>query len=154
MEDITPSEPKGKQKEVPAVVPTLSHSPEVVPYKPKTDWVVPLRKEPWFEVTKLKTTNEKLKYQPLQYRYLMELMDKMDPELVFQNLLLQPITLKLGKVLGLSFKLAQQFQTATKLQCFAVPQMGVVEVDKVHELLKQVMKREMPWSQAIQLSFW
>src|SRR6266436_1946136 len=130
MEDVTPSEPKGKQKEVPAVVPTPSHSPEVMPNKPKTDWVVPLRKEPQFEVTKLKVTNEKPKYQPLQYRYLTELMDKMDPKKVFQNLLSQPITLKLGKVLGSSFELAWQFQTATKSQCFAVSQTGVAEVDK------------------------
>ncbi len=57
-------------------------------------------------------------------------MNKMDPEKVFQNLLLQPITLKLGKVLGSSFKLAQQFQTVTKLQHFAVLQMGVAEVDE------------------------
>ena len=106
MGDVTPSEPKGKQKEVPAVVPTPSCSPEVAPYKPKTDWVVPLRKEPQFEVAKLKVTNEKLKYQPLQYRYSTELMNKMDPEKVFQNLLLQPIMLKLGEVLGSSFKLA------------------------------------------------
>src|SRR5258705_2166119 len=70
MEDITPSEPKGKQKEVPAVVPTPSRSPEVALNKPKTDWVVPPRKELRFEVTKLKATNEKLKYHPLQYRYL------------------------------------------------------------------------------------
>ncbi len=130
MGDVTPSEPKGKQKEVPAVVPTLSHSPEVVPYKPKTDQVVPLRKEPWFEVAEPKATKEKPKYQPLQYRYLTELMNKMVPEKVFQNLLSQPIMLKLGKVLGSSFELAQQFQTVTKSQCFAVPQMGVAEVDE------------------------
>src|SRR5258705_8190280 len=66
MEDVTPSEPKGKQKEVPAVVPTPSHSPEVVPNKPKTDRVVPPRKELWFEVTEPKVTNKKPKYQPLQ----------------------------------------------------------------------------------------
>jgi len=136
MEDITPSEPKGKQKEVPAVVPTLSHSPEVALNKPKTDWVVPLRKELQFEVAKPKATNEKLKYQPLQYRYSTELMNKMDPEKVFQNLLSQPIMLKLGEVLGSSFELAQWFQTVTKLQCFAVLQTGVAEVDKVCELLK------------------
>ncbi len=136
MEDITPSEPKGKKKEVPAVVPTPSHSSEVAPYKPKTDWVVPPRKEPQFEVTELKATNEKPKYQPLQYRYSTELMNKMDPKKVFQNLLSQPIMLKLGKVLGSSFKLAWWFQTVTKLQHFAVPQMVVVEVDKMCELPK------------------
>src|SRR5258705_7141525 len=136
MEDVTPSEPKEKQKEVPAVVPTLSHSPEVMLNKSKTDWVVPPRKEPQFEVAKLKVTNEKPKYQPLQYRYSMELMNKMDPEKVVQNLLLQPVMLKLGEVLGSSFELAQWFQTATKLQCFAALQTGVAEVDKVCELLK------------------
>src|SRR5258708_25898307 len=136
MEDITPSEPKGKQKEVPAVVPTPSCSPEVAPNKPKTDWVVPQKKELWFEVTKLKVTNEKLKYQPLQYRYSTELMNKMDPEKVFQNLLSQPIMLKLGKVLGLSFELAWQFQTATKSQRFAVLQMGVEEVDEERDAME------------------
>src|SRR5260221_14516573 len=136
MEDVTPSEPKGKQKEVPAVVPTPSRSPEVAPNKPKTDQVVPLRKELWFEVAKLKVTNKKPKYQPLQYRYSTELMNKMDPKKVFQNLLSQPIMLKLGKVLGSSFKLAWWFQTVTKLQHFAVPQMVVVEVDKMCELPK------------------
>src|SRR5258708_7546624 len=119
MEDVTPSEPKGKQKEVPAVVPTLSHSPEVMLNKPKTDRVVPLRKEPRFEVTEPKATNKKPKYQPLQYRYSTELMNKTDPKKVFQNLLSQPITLKLGEVLGSSFELARWFQTATKSQHFA-----------------------------------
>ncbi len=136
MEDVTPSEPKGKQKEVPAVVPTPSHSPEVAPNKPKTDRVVPLRKEPWFEVTEPKATNEKPKYQPLQYRYLTELMNKTDPEKVFQNLLSQPVMLKLGEVLGLSFELAQQFQTATKSQHFAVLQMGVAEVDEERDAME------------------
>ncbi len=136
MEDVTPSEPKGKQKEVPAVVPTPSCSPEVMLNKSKTDQVVPPRKEPWFEVTELKVTNKKPKYQPLQYRYSTELMNKMDPEKVFQNLLSQPVTLKLGEILGLSFELAWWFQTATKSQHFAVLQMGVVEVHEVHELLK------------------
>ncbi len=134
MGDVTPSEPKGKQKEVPAVVPTLSCSPEVMLNKSKTDQVVPLRKEPQFEVTEPKATNEKPKYQPLQYRYLIELMNKTDPEKVFQNLLSQPVMLKLGEVLGSSFKLAWQFQTVTKLQHFAVPQMGVAEVDEVCKL--------------------
>src|SRR5258708_10169606 len=136
MEDVTPSEPKGKQKEVPAVVPTLSCSPEVAPNKPKTDRVVPLRKELQFEVAKPKATNEKPKYQPLQYRYSTELMNKMDPKKVFQNLLSQPITLKLGEVLGSSFKLAQWFQTATKLQHFAVLQMGVAEVDEERDTME------------------
>src|SRR5258708_31238143 len=136
MEDVTPSEPKGKQEEVPAVVPTPSCSPEVALTKPKTDQVVPLRKELWFEVAKPKATNEKPKYQPLQYRYSTELMNKMDPEKVFQNLLLQPVMLKLGKVLGSSFELAWWFQTATKLQCFAVSQMGAAEVDEERDAME------------------
>src|SRR5258708_27007176 len=50
-------------------------------------------------------------------------MNKVDPELVFQKLLSQPITLKLGEILGSSFELSRRFQTATKSQCFPIQQM-------------------------------
>ena len=46
MADIIPTQPKGKQKEIPIVVPTPPHTPETVPNKTKPDRVLPSRKAP------------------------------------------------------------------------------------------------------------
>ncbi len=46
MADIVPTQPKGKQKENPTVVPTPPHTPETVLNKMKSDQVLPSRKAP------------------------------------------------------------------------------------------------------------
>src|SRR5258708_27661466 len=60
-------------------------------------------------------------------------MNKVDPELVFQKLLSQPITLKLGEILGSSFELSRRFQTATKSQCFPIQQMTTSNAEVLRE---------------------
>ena len=65
MADVIPTQPKGKQKENPIIVPTPPHTPEAAPHKLKTDQVLPPRKAPQFKVIDPKTPNEKLGNQPL-----------------------------------------------------------------------------------------
>src|SRR5258708_27369179 len=102
-----PSSSKGKQRET-VMVPTLSRVPERVSAVPR------------FEVADPEPSSEKPRPP---YKYASELMNKVDPESVFQKLLSQPITLKLGEILGSSFELSRRFQTATKSQCFPIQQM-------------------------------
>jgi len=99
----TPEQPK----ENPVVIPTSSRVPDVVPDKPKTERVLAPKKAPRFEVVDPKETVEKLRNQTLQYKYATELMNQTDQESVFQSLLSQPITLRLGEVLGSSFELSR-----------------------------------------------
>src|SRR5258708_37119982 len=63
-----------------------------------------------FEVVNLKSSNEKMRNQLPQYRYATELMNETNKEKVFQMLLNQPVTLKLGEVLGTSYDLGKCFQ--------------------------------------------
>src|SRR5258708_27953390 len=118
---VVPSQSKGKSKENPAVIPTSSRVPEVVPDKPR---VSAPKEAPRFEVFDPKTSNEKQRSQP-QYKYATELMEQTNQEVVFQKLLSQPVTLKLGEVLGSSFELGRQFQTATKSRRFPIHQVRV-----------------------------
>src|SRR5258708_3792814 len=127
-DDVIPSLSKGKSKENPVVIPTSSHVPDVIPDKPKTDRVSAPKEAPRFEVVDPKTSNEKQRSQP-QYKYATELMEQTNQESVFQKLLSQLVTLKLGEVLGLSFELGWRFQTVTKLQRFAIPQVRVSNVE-------------------------
>ena len=96
-DDVIASPSKGKSKENPVVIPTSSQVPERVS-APK--------EAPRFEVVDPKTFNEKQRSQ-LQYKYAMELMNQTNQESVFQKLLSQPVTLKLGEVLGSSFELGR-----------------------------------------------
>jgi len=105
MEDIIPSQSKGKQKETPAAIPTTSHVPEAMPNKLKADQVLPPKKAPRFEVIDPKLINEKSRNQSPQYKYVTEMMNEMNPEEVFQKLLDQPVTMKLGEILGSSYEL-------------------------------------------------
>ncbi len=72
------------------------------------------------DVTNPEASSEKP--QP-QHKYASELTNEVDPESVFQKLLSQPVTLKLGEILGLSFELSHQFQIATRSQQIPVQQM-------------------------------
>ncbi len=67
----------------------------------------------------------------------MELMNEMNPEELFQKLLSQPVTMKLGEVLGSSFELRKRFQAMTRLQCFAIPQMRATLVEMICGLSNQ-----------------
>src|SRR5258708_4730729 len=124
-DDVIASPSKGKSKENPVVIPTSSQVPERVS-APK--------EAPRFEVVDPKTFNEKKRSQ-LQYKYATELMNQTNQESVFQKLLSQPVTLKLGEVLGSSFELGWRFQTATKSQRFAIQQARVssMEVSDFHD---------------------
>ncbi len=73
------------------MVPTSSQVPERVSAIPR------------IEVADPEASSEKPRPQ---YKYMSELMNDMDPELVFQKLLSQPVTLKLGEILGSSFELS------------------------------------------------
>ncbi len=105
MEDVIPSQSKGKQKETPAVVPTTSQVPEVMPNKLKANRVLPPKKAPQFKVIDPKLINEKSRNQSPQYKYVTEMMNEMNPEEVFRKLLDQPVTMKLGEILGSSYEL-------------------------------------------------
>ncbi len=100
------------------MVPTLSRVPERVSAVPR------------FEVADPEPSSEKPRPP---YKYASELMNKVDPELVFQKLLSQPITLKLGEILGSSFELSCQFQTVTKSQCFPIQQMMTLNAEVLQE---------------------
>ena len=88
--DPGPSTSKGKQRENPAV-PSTSHIP-----------VKKVKLMPKFEIKDPKMENRK--FEP-QYKYGSELNNSTNPEVVFKKVLDQPVTLKLGEILGLSFKL-------------------------------------------------
>src|SRR5258708_4169228 len=100
------------------MVPTSSQVPERVSAIPR------------FEVTDPEPSSEKPRPP---YKYASELMNDVDPESVFQKLLSQPITLKLGEILGSSFKLSRRFQTATKSQCFPIQQMTTSNAEVLRE---------------------
>src|SRR5258708_35467721 len=101
-----------------ALTPTSSQVPERVSAIPR------------FEVANTEPLSEKPRPP---YKYVSELMNKVDPELVFQKLLSQPITLKLGEILGSSFELSCQFQTVTKSQCFPIQQMMTLNAEVLQE---------------------
>ena len=72
-----------------------------------------------------------------QYKYATEMMNEMNPEEVFRKLLDQPITMKLGEILGSSYELGKRFQTVTRSQWFAIPQTRVTPIEVVHGFLNQ-----------------
>jgi len=93
---------KGKMREQPMVTPTLPFEPEVMSSKLR-ECTSALKEVPRFEVANPKSSNEKMRNQPLQYKYVTELMNGMNQEQVFQNLMDQPVTIKLGELLGTSY---------------------------------------------------
>ena len=77
----------------------------------------PIPKEaPRFEVVNPKSSNDKSKNLLPQYKYATELMNETNQEHIFQKLLDQPVTLKLGELLGTSYDLSRRFQTAMRSQ--------------------------------------
>ena len=137
MADVIPTQPKEKQKENPIVVPTLPHAPETVPNKMKPDRVLPSRKAPQFEVIDPKKANEKPRNPPPHYKYASEMMNETNPEEVFRKLMDQPVTMKLGEIIGSSYEIGKRFQTVTKLQRFAIPSTEVAPVERVSEVSNQ-----------------
>ncbi len=63
------------------------------------------KEAPRFEVVNPKSSNDKLKNHVPQYKYATELMNDMNQEQVYQHILSQPVTLKLGELLGTSYDL-------------------------------------------------
>ena len=96
------------------------------------------KEAPRFEVVNPKAADEKMRNQPPQYKYVMELMNETSQEQVFQLLLNQPVTLKLGEVLGTSYDLGKRFQAAMRSQRFPVHQAKVANI----EILKSFVSRE------------
>ncbi len=107
MADVVPTQPKQKQKQNPIIVPTPPHTPETVPNKTKTDRVLPSRKAPRFEVIDPKKANEKPRNPLPHYKYALEMMNKTNPEEVFQKLMDQLVTMKLGEIIGLSYEIGK-----------------------------------------------
>ena len=64
-------------------------------------------------------------------------MNETNPEELFQKLLSQPITMKLGEILGSSFELRKRFQAVTRSQHFAIPQTRTTLVEMICGLLNQ-----------------
>ncbi len=96
---------KGKSREHPVMVPTLLQEPEVVSQKPQEHILAP-KEAPRFEVVNPKSSNDKSKSHTPQYKYATELMNDMNQEQVYQHILSQPVTLKLGELLGTSYNLS------------------------------------------------
>src|SRR5258705_3656181 len=137
VDDPMPAKMKGKQRELRAVSPTPLPELEAVLQKSKERVSAP-KEMPRFEVMNLKSSNEKMRNQLPQYRYVTELMNEMNQEKVFQMLLDQPVTLKLGEVLGTSYDLGKRFQAATRSQHFPVQQAKVANI----EVLNNIITRE------------
>ncbi len=105
-----PSMAKGKQHEMPVIVPTPVCEPEV-PSQKLREHASALKEVPQFEVVNPKGSNDQLKNQPPQYKYTTELMNRTNQEQVFQHLLDQPVTMKLGELLRTSYDLGKCFES-------------------------------------------
>ena len=132
-----PSTSKGKQREMPVIVPALVREPEVPSQKPRERASAP-KEAPRFEVANPKGPSDRSKNQPPQYKYATELMNGTNQEQVFQRLLDQPVTVRLGELLGTSYDLGKRFQSATRSQRFPVQQAKMANV----EVLKEDMSSE------------
>ena len=131
-----PSMAKGKQRKMPVIVPTPVCKPEVPSQKPRECASAP-KEAPWFEVVNPKGPNDQLKNQLPQYKYVTELMNGTNQEQVFQHLLDQPVTVKLGELLRMSYDLGKCFQSVTQSQCFPVQQVKAVNTEVLNEIISQ-----------------
>ena len=128
VDESVPTMTKGKQRERPVVAPP-PREPEVTVQKPRERVSAP-KEAPRFEVANpTKSSNEKMRSQAPQYKYATELMNETNQEQVFQTLLDQPITLRLGELLGTSYDLGKRFQTATRSQRFPAQQAKAANVE-------------------------
>src|SRR5258708_3181687 len=128
IDDAIPVPVKGKQRELPVVAPTPHRESEVTPPKPRIHTSV-LKETPKFEVANLKFSNEKMKNSAPQYKYVTELMNEMNQEQVFHNVMDQLMTLKLSKLLGTLYDLRRRLQLATHSQRFPVQQVNMVNAE-------------------------
>ena len=137
-EEVVPIVSKGKEREQPAVVAPVPVRVHAVPTeRPRPERVVQSNKPPpKFVVRDPKASTEKQKGLP-SYKYASELMNGTDSELVFKRLLDQPVTMKLGEVLGSSFELGRRFQTATKSQRFPTPQAKAASLEVLREMMEE-----------------
>ena len=131
-----PTIPKGKQWEQPVIVPTLPREPVVLPQESKEHASVP-KETPRFKVVNPKSSNNKSKNLSPQYKYATELMNETNQEHVFQKLLDQPVTLKLGELLGTSYDLGRRFQTMTHSQRFPVQQAKAMNVEILNNVVNE-----------------
>ena len=93
---------KGKGQEHLAVLLNLHRVLEVIP--PQKSRIPALKGPPRFEIkSKSSVENQKVP----QYKYATEIMNHTHSEEVFQKILDQPITLKLGDVLGTLYELGK-----------------------------------------------
>ena len=69
-----------------------------------------------------------------QYKYATEIMNKTNLENVFQKLMDQPVTLRLGDVLGSSYELGKHFQSATQSQHFPILQAMAAYIEVMKEV--------------------
>ncbi len=138
-EEVIPNMSKDKQRDRPVIVPTVKRTPDVTSQKPKVERRYPVMKEaPKFEVVNPRAPNDKQRNQGPQYKYATEIMNETNQESVFQKLLAQPVTMKLGEVLGSSYELGRQFQLVTRSQHFPVQQAKMSNI----ELLKEIVSRD------------
>src|SRR5260221_6991850 len=131
---VAPVPSKWKSKEIQVIFPTPVREPEVT--KPRVRASVP-KETPRFEVVNPKFPNEKTKNQSPQYKYATELMNETNQEGVFRNLMDQPVTLKLGELLGTSYDLGRRFQAATRSQRFPVQQVRAVNAEVSSNMINE-----------------
>jgi len=104
VDDMVPAQSKGKQKELPDFDLIPLRETEDMPPKPRI-CTSALKEMPKFEVVNPKFSNEKMKALAPQYKYATELMNGINQEQVYQNIMEQPVTLKLSELLGSSYDL-------------------------------------------------
>src|SRR6266436_4834867 len=130
VDDVVPVQSKGKQKELPVFDPILLRETEDMPLKPRIHTSA-LKEMPKFEVVNPKFSNEKMKAPVPQYKYMTELMNGINQEQVYQNVMEQLVTLKLSKLLGSSYDLGQRLQSTMRSQCFPLQQVNVANAEVV-----------------------
>ncbi len=96
VDDAVPVQSKGKQKELPDFDPIPLRETEDMPPKLRIRTLA-LKEMPKFEVVNPKFSNEKMKALAPQYKYATELMNGINQEQVYQNVMEQLVTLKLSK---------------------------------------------------------
>src|SRR5260221_4929856 len=87
------------------------------------------KETPKFEVVNPKFSNEKMKTPAPQYKYMTELMNEINQEQVYQNVMDQLVTLKLSELLGSSYELGQRLQMAMCSQHFPLQQVNAVNAE-------------------------
>ncbi len=73
-----------------------------------------------------------------QYKYATELMNDTNQEQVYQCILSQLVTLKLGELLGTSYNLGRRFQAATHSQRFPVQQAKASNIEILHNAISEM----------------